>query len=106
MDERQVRLIKRSDSGFLIDGSRNTHSVCTHRHSQALDDALKFHSLAPEGVVSAVASSRSHHLGPLAPYYRVGWRKKGGNTKAERKIHTYVWKMPIHIAVLLTQQPF
>lgn len=44
--ERQVRLIKRSGSSFLIDGSSNTH-ICTHRHSQALDDALKLDGLAP-----------------------------------------------------------
>lgn len=65
MDEMKVRLIKRS--GFLIDGAINMH-ICTHRHSQALDNALKLHSLAPEDVVSAVASSRSHHLRPLVPY--------------------------------------
>lgn len=68
MDEMQVRLIKGSRSSFLIDGAINMH-ICTHRNSQALDNALKLYSLAPEGVVSAVASSRSHHLGPLVPYY-------------------------------------
>lgn len=90
MDVRQVRLIKRSSSSFLIDGGRNTH-IRRHRHSQALDDALKLHSLAPEGVVIAVASSRSHHLGPPVPQYWIGWRKRGRNTKKDGKIHTYVW---------------
>lgn len=88
MDERQVRLIKRSGPSFLIDRGRNTH---IRRHSQALDDALKLNGLAPEGMVSAMASSRSHHVGPPVPQYRVGWRKRGGNTKTQRKIHTYVW---------------
>lgn len=89
MDERQVRLIKRSCSSFLIDGGSNTH-ICTHRHSQALDNALKLNGLAPERMVSAVASSRSHHVGPPVPQYGVGWRNRGGNTKMERQIHAYV----------------
>lgn len=71
MDERQVRLIKKMGSGFLIDEGRNTHT-CTHKHPQALDDALQLHGLAPEGVVSTVASSRPHHVGPPFPQHRVG----------------------------------
>lgn len=84
VDKRQVRLIIRSGSTFPIDGSRNTY-ICTHRHSQALDDALKLQGLAPEGVVSGMNSSRSHHLGPLVSYYWVGCRKRSGNTKKGRK---------------------
>lgn len=45
-------------------------------HSQALDDALQLDGLAPEGVVSAVAPGRPHHLGPLVPHDRVGWEKE------------------------------
>lgn len=88
MDESQVRLIKGSGSSFLIDGGRN---IYTRRYLQALDDALKLYGLAPEGMVSAAASSRSHHVGPPVPQYGVGWRKRSGNTKTWRKIHTYVW---------------
>lgn len=47
-------------------------------HSQALDDALQLDGLAPEGVVSAVAPGRPHHLGPLVPHDRVGWEKEKG----------------------------
>ena len=68
MDERQPRLIKRSHSSFLINGSRNSY-MCTHRHSQALDDTLKLQGLTPEGVISAVDPDRSHHLGTLVPNY-------------------------------------
>lgn len=48
------------------------------KHSQALDDALKLEGLAPEGVISAVASSRSHHLRPPVPQHRVGCKEKDG----------------------------
>lgn len=74
MDERQVGLIKRSGSSSVIDGA--TH-LFTRRHSQALDDALKLNGLAPEGMVRAVTSSRSHHVGPPVPQYGVGWRQRG-----------------------------
>lgn len=53
-----------------------THVACAHRHSQALDDALKVNGLAPEGVVRALAPSRSHHVGPLVPRDGVGWKKE------------------------------
>lgn len=36
-------------------------------------------------------SSRSHHLGPSVPQYRVGWTKRGGTTKTKRNTHTYAW---------------
>lgn len=49
-----------------------------HRHSQAFDDALKLEGLAPEGVVSAVASSRSHHLRPPVPWHKIGCKEKDG----------------------------
>lgn len=71
--------------------------MCAETHtymasnSQALDDALKLNGLALEGMVSAVASNGSHHVGPPVPRYGVGWRKRGGNRKTQRKIHTYVW---------------
>lgn len=55
----------------------HTHKyIHTYRHSQALDNALKLYSLAPESMVSTVASSRFHHLGPLVPHYCIGWRER------------------------------
>ncbi len=104
MDERKQDWLKGGVQGFWLMGIvKHTHTFA-HTHSQALGDALKLNSLAPEGVVSAVASSRSHHLGPPVPQYRVGWRKRGGNTKtAERD--SYICMANFQIVVLLTQQP-
>lgn len=90
MDERQVGLIKRRGSSFLIDGGSATQPH-TQRHSQALDYALQLESLAPESVVSAVASSGSHHLGPPVPHHRVGWRKRRTHRDEGETIHTYGW---------------
>lgn len=53
--------------------------TAARRHSQALDDALKLEGLAPEGVVSAVASSRPHHLRPPVPQDRVSCKEKDGH---------------------------
>lgn len=53
----------------------HTH-ICARRHSQALDDALKLNGLALESMVSAVASSGSHHDGPPVPQHRVGWKER------------------------------
>lgn len=69
-----------------------------HRHSQALDDALKLEGLTPEGVVSAVASSRFHHLRPPVPQHRVGCKDKDGHELLD--LCTYV-SQP---ARLLSQQ--
>lgn len=44
-----------------------------------MDDALKLEGLAPEGVVSAVASSRPHHLRPPVPQDRVSCKEKDGH---------------------------
>lgn len=73
MDGRKVRLIRGCRSAFS-DGL--VEAAGAHGHSQALDDALQLDGLAPEGVVSAVAPGRPHHLGPLVPHHRVGWRRK------------------------------
>lgn len=70
MDERQVRLIKRSGSIDMIDGGRFAHTHI-HTHSQALDDALKFEGLPSESMVHALGPSRSHHKGPPVPWHRV-----------------------------------
>lgn len=49
-----------------------------HRHLQALDDALELEGLAPEGVVSAVASGGSHHLRPPVPRHKICCKEKDG----------------------------
>lgn len=57
-----------------------------------MDDALKLNGLPPEGMVSAVASSRSHHVGPPVPQHGVGWKEREMETqrrRRERFIHMY-----------------
>lgn len=49
-----------------------------HRHLQALDDALELEGLASEGMVSAVASSGSHHLRPPVPRHKICCKEKDG----------------------------
>lgn len=71
-----------------------------HRHSQALDDALELEALAPEGVVSAVASSRSHHLRPPVPQHRVGCKEKDGHKLLY--ICTYVFQLLWRFSQTLT----
>lgn len=81
-----------------------TH-ICTQTDLQALDYALKLNGLAPEGIVSAVASSRSHHLGPPVPQHRVSCKKRNGN-KEDGEGDSSICMGNFQIAVLLlTRQP-
>lgn len=70
-------MIERRSLDFLMDGG-------TQRYLQALDQTLKLHSLPTEGMVCTMASSRSHHVWPPAPDYRVSCGKKGKSFKTER----------------------